>query len=116
MGEIAFEGMLERRPRVGADGDGGGGSRGGGGDGLSEQSADRGRFPYVDEKASLIDELNLREILKLRHRTKSRHHPKRKEVRYCFKKWQQQYLRRRHMRKEELKERMGVLKTSLSSA
>lgn len=114
--EIAFDGKLEKRPKGGASGDGGGGSKGGGADGLSEQPADRGRFPYVDEKASLIDELNLREILKLRHKTNSRHHPKWKEVRYCFKKWQQQYLRRRHMQKEELKERLGVLKTSLPSA
>jgi len=107
--EIAFGGMLERKPR-GGGADGGGAGRGGTGDGLSEKPTDRGRFPYVDEKASLIDEVNLNQILRLRHKTNSRHHPKWREVRYTFKKWQQQYLRRRHMLKEEEKERMTAIK------
>lgn len=77
---------------------------------------DRGRFPYVDEQASLIDELGLREILRLRHRTNSRRHPKWLELRYWYKKWHRQYLRRRQMLKDEVKERMGILKQALPQA
>lgn len=104
--EIAYEGRLEKM-----DGQAQGTRIP---DGLSEKPADRGRFPYVDEKASLIDELKLRDILKLRHKTNSRHHPKWKEVRYWFKKWQQQYLRRRHMQSPNSNLALGEQQRMLS--
>lgn len=77
------------------------------GDHLTE-NLDRGHFPYVDEQASLIDELVLKEILKLRHKTKTRRHPRWIEITYQRKQWHQQYLRRRQMLKDELKVRMGL--------
>eukprot|EP00933_Yihiella_yeosuensis_P066742 TRINITY_DN71168_c0_g1_i1.p1 TRINITY_DN71168_c0_g1~~TRINITY_DN71168_c0_g1_i1.p1 ORF type:complete len:277 (-),score=33.19 TRINITY_DN71168_c0_g1_i1:263-1093(-) len=82
---------------------------------MSEQgdSKNRGRFPYIDEKAGLIDELTLRDILRLGHRTNSRRHPKWKELQFWYKKWHRQYLRRRQMLKDEVKARMGVLKQAI---
>jgi len=73
----------------------------------------RGHFPYIDEKAGLIDELTLKEILRIGHRTNSRRHPKWKELQFWYKKWHRQYLRRRQMLKDEVKSRMGVLKQAL---
>lgn len=72
------------------------------------ENLDRGHFPYVDEQASLIDDLVLREILKLRHKTKTRRHPRWIEISYQRKRWHQQYLRRRQMLKDEMKVRMGL--------
>lgn len=77
---------------------------------------DRGRFPFVDEQASLMDELSLREILRLSHRTKSRRHPKWRETAYWYKKCHRQYLRRKAMNEDEVKQRMGLLKGGLSDA
>mmetsp|Transcript_96464 Transcript_96464/g.287896 ORF Transcript_96464/g.287896 Transcript_96464/m.287896 type:complete len:292 (-) Transcript_96464:130-1005(-) len=79
----------------------------------SAQVKDRGRFPFVDEQASLIDDLGLREILRLAHRTSSRRHPKWREAVYWYKKRHSQYLRRKAMAEDEVKQRMGLLKASL---
>jgi len=81
-----------------------------GGDGTDE----RGHFPYVDEQASLIDDLQLKEILRLKHRINRRRHFKWLEITYQYKKWHQQYLRRRAVLQDEVKARMGVLKETLS--
>mmetsp|Transcript_43112 Transcript_43112/g.100475 ORF Transcript_43112/g.100475 Transcript_43112/m.100475 type:complete len:291 (-) Transcript_43112:33-905(-) len=70
----------------------------------------RGNFPYIDERAGLLDELNLADILRLRHKTNSRRHPKWKEIQFWFKKWHRSYLRRRAINIAEAKARMGVLK------
>merc|ERR1712217_788698 len=59
-----------------------------------DEGVDRGRFPYIDEQAGLLDELSLNEILRLNYKTKSRHHPKWKEIRYEMKRGHKQYLRR----------------------
>uniref|UniRef100_A0A7S1M8V0 Uncharacterized protein n=1 Tax=Alexandrium catenella TaxID=2925 RepID=A0A7S1M8V0_ALECA len=77
-----------------------------------QEVKDRGRFPFVDEQASLIDELGLRDILRLAHRTKSRRHPKWREAAYWYKKCHSQYLRRKAILDEEVKQRMGALKAS----
>lgn len=73
----------------------------------------RGRFPYVDDHAGLLDELSLSEILRVSHRTNSRRHPKWKEIQYWFKRWHRMYLRRRHMLKDEVKARMGIMKQAV---
>lgn len=80
----------------------------------SAEAKDRGRFPYVDEQASLMDELGLKEILRLAHKTSSRRHPKWREREYWFRKCHASYLRRRAMNEEEVKQRVGVLKASLT--
>ncbi|CAE7743827.1 unnamed protein product [Symbiodinium sp. CCMP2592] len=76
------------------------------------RSADdpRGNFPYIDEKAGLLDELDLAEILRVNYKTNSRRLPKWKEIQFWFKKWHRVYLRRRAVRIEEAKARMGVVK------
>eukprot|EP00439_Symbiodinium_sp_Y106_P077172 s2313_g16.t1 len=53
------------------------------------RSADdpRGNFPYIDEKAGLLDELDLAEILRVNYKTNSRRLPKWKEIQFWFKKW-----------------------------
>lgn len=79
-----------------------------------EETADRGRFPYVDESASLIDELTLKDVLRLAHRTKSRRHPKWREIQYQYKRNHQAFLRRRHVEKDETQARMGVLRQALT--
>jgi len=83
-------------------------SRGGRQDGKADSS--RGHFPYVDEQASLIDDLQLREILRLRHRINRRRHFKWIAIRYQYKRWHSQYLRRRSMMLDEVKSRMGVMR------
>lgn len=75
-----------------------------------ESDGSRGNFPFVDEQASLIDDLQLREILRLRHRINRRRHFKWIAIRYQYKKWHAQYLRRRDMVLDEAKARMGVLR------
>lgn len=80
-----------------------------------ENSKERGHFPYVDEQASLIDDLQLREILRLRHRMNRRRHFKWIEISFQYKKWHRQYLRRRAMMLDEVKARMGVLRQTLSA-
>lgn len=77
-----------------------------------ESDGSRGNFPFVDEQASLIDDLQLREILRLRHRINRRRHFKWIAIRYQYKKWHAQYLRRRDMVLDEAKARMGVLRQS----
>lgn len=79
----------------------------------AEDDVDRGRFPFVQEEASLVDELGLETILKLRHKTNRRRSPRYIEVVYQMKKGHKQYLRRRHMVMDEVKARMGVLKQSM---
>lgn len=78
------------------------------------QEGPTGRFPHVDEQASLVDELTLKEILRLRHKTNSRRHPIWTEKTYQCRVWHKQYLRRRHMLKDEVKARVGILKQGLS--
>ncbi|CAE7508543.1 unnamed protein product [Symbiodinium natans] len=70
----------------------------------------RGNFPYIDEKAGLLDELELASILRVNHKTNSRRHPKWKEIQFWFKKWHRVYLRKRAVKIAEAKARMGVLK------
>ncbi|CAE7436053.1 unnamed protein product, partial [Symbiodinium necroappetens] len=67
------------------------------------------------EKAGLLDELELAEILRLRHKTNSRRLPKWKEIQFWFKKWHRVYLRRRAVKIAEAKARMGVLKQASAS-
>jgi hypothetical protein len=98
-GQIDFRKMAKNRGAAEASGDGAG---------------ERGHFPYVDEQASLIDDLQLREILRIRHRMNRRRHFKWIEMSYQYKKWHQQYLRRRAMANDEVKARMGVLRQTLS--
>lgn len=81
-----------------------------------DEGVDRGRFPYIDEQAGLLDELSLPEILRLNYKTKSRHHPKWKEIRYDQKRGHTQYLRRRQMNQDEAKARMGVIRQALADA
>lgn len=76
----------------------------------AEEGVDRGHFPYIDEKASLIDDLTLKEILRLNYKTKSRRHPKWKEIQYEYQKGHRQYLRRRQMLLDESKARMNVIR------
>lgn len=100
--EIVFKdgiaGLRDPRQRAGAEG------------------IDRGNFPYVDEQASLLDELTLDEILRIRHKTNSRRHPKWKEVQYWFKRWHGIYLRKRAIKRAELKEAQGIAKKALGAA
>lgn len=100
--EIVFKngiaGLRDPRQRAGAEG------------------PDRGNFPYVDEQASLLDELTLDEILRIRHKTNSRRHPKWKEVQYWFKRWHGIYLRKRAIKRAELKEAQGIAKKALGAA
>lgn len=84
--------------------------------GTPGEEVNRGQFPYVDEQASLIDSLELREILRLRHRTNKRRHPKWLEITYQYKKWHKQYLRRRAMLQDEVKARMGVLRQAVAQS
>ncbi|CAJ1413870.1 unnamed protein product [Effrenium voratum] len=79
-----------------------------------EEASKRGNFPYIDEQAGLLDELNLDEILRLRHKTKSRRLPKWKAISWWFKRWHRVYLRRRAMVIEEVKATEGVSKKALS--
>eukprot|EP00930_Biecheleria_cincta_P059506 TRINITY_DN45223_c0_g1_i1.p1 TRINITY_DN45223_c0_g1~~TRINITY_DN45223_c0_g1_i1.p1 ORF type:complete len:317 (+),score=68.07 TRINITY_DN45223_c0_g1_i1:53-952(+) len=78
-----------------------------------DDGGDRGHFPYIDEQAGLLDELQLKDILRLAHRRKERRHPKWRELQFWYKKWHQQYMRRREMLKDEAKARMGVLKQAV---
>jgi len=94
---------LSPRPPRGADGSQG--ATGGG--------TDRGRFPYIDEQASLVDELRLEEVLRLRHRRSERRHPKWIEKAYQCRQRHKKYLHRRAINNDEVKERMGVLKQGL---
>lgn len=81
-----------------------------------EGGPDRGRFPFIDEQAGLLDELTLKDILRLNYKTKSRHHPKWREIRYDMKRGHRQYLRRKQMNDDEAKARMGVIRQALASA
>lgn len=56
------------------------------------------RFPFIDESASLVDDLHLRDILKLGHRTNSRRLPRWKEIQYEHKKGHRSFLRRRQVK------------------
>merc|ERR1711953_612786 len=71
----------------------------------------RGHFPRVDEAASPMDDLMLKDILLLRHKTNRRRHPKWIEISYTYKKWHQQYLRRGHMLQDEVKARLSIMST-----
>lgn len=77
---------------------------------------DRGRFPTIDEQASLIDELTQKEILKLAYKRRSRRHPKWQEIAYEAKKGHKSFLRRRQVLLDEVKARMGVLRQALQDA
>jgi len=79
-----------------------------------EEEGDRGRFPKVDEQAGLVDDLQLQNILKLRHKTARRRHPKWIEIQGQYKRWKGQYERRRVMLKDEVKARMHLMATAAS--
>jgi len=81
-----------------------------------EAKRDRGRFPAIDEHATLIDDLDNKEILRLAHSTKSRRQPKWKEIVYEEKKGHRSYLRRKQVLTDEVKARMGVIRQTLESA
>lgn len=78
-----------------------------------ENEPARGRFPYIDEQASLVDELTLKSILRLRHKTKCRRSPRWLEAVYHMKKGRSSYLRRRAVCTEEANAQMGVLKQAM---
>mmetsp|Transcript_74653 Transcript_74653/g.155661 ORF Transcript_74653/g.155661 Transcript_74653/m.155661 type:complete len:310 (+) Transcript_74653:114-1043(+) len=69
----------------------------------------RGNFPYIEEQASLLTELNLRAMLRVAHRTNLRRHPKWREIEYEFKKGHRNYLRRRDVMLKEQKASMGII-------
>eukprot|EP00929_Paragymnodinium_shiwhaense_P108460 TRINITY_DN7477_c0_g2_i1.p1 TRINITY_DN7477_c0_g2~~TRINITY_DN7477_c0_g2_i1.p1 ORF type:complete len:313 (-),score=54.44 TRINITY_DN7477_c0_g2_i1:54-992(-) len=77
-----------------------------------EAAGGHGRFPRIDEQASLVDNLGLPEILRLRHKTKSRHHPKWARIQRQFDKWQAQYESRRVVVKAEQKARISIIKAT----
>lgn len=115
--------LLEEKEIVWADGQTdpkalAGKSRGGNliGGTPGQEARDRGQFPYVDEQASLIDNLDLAEILRLKHRINKRRHPKWQEVQYQYKKWHKQYLRRRAVLQDEVKARMGILRQAVGQS
>jgi len=70
-------------------------------------------FPYVDESVGSVEDLLLRDILKLKHKTNRRRHPKWLEIRWQRQQWHKQYLRRKHILEDEVKARMGVLKLGM---
>lgn len=82
-------------------------------DAAEDNESPRGRFPYIDEQASLVDELSLKSILRLRHKTKRRRSPAWIEAVYQMKRGHKQYLRRREIVKEEVNARQGVVKQAL---
>lgn len=84
--------------------------------GSKSEAGARGRFPQIDEQASLIGDLLLKDILRLNYKTNLRRHPKWVEMTYWLKKCHRQYLRRRQMLKDEEKARMGVLKQAMSAS
>jgi len=69
--------------------------QGGGGKDDLDGSADS--FPYVEETASLVPDLSLKNILHSRHKTRSRRHPKWLEVKWFQRKWHNMYLHRRRV-------------------
>lgn len=77
-------------------------------DQADKELLERGHFPFVDEQASLIDELALKDILRVRHKTNRRRQPYWIEYQYQHKQKHQQYLRRREMLKDEAKARLGL--------
>lgn len=81
-----------------------------------ENERTRGRFPYIDEQAALVDDLQLKSILRLRHKTKRRRSPKWIEAVYQMKKGRSEYERRRQVNKEEADQRKGVVKQALGTA
>mmetsp|Transcript_7836 Transcript_7836/g.17209 ORF Transcript_7836/g.17209 Transcript_7836/m.17209 type:complete len:331 (-) Transcript_7836:12-1004(-) len=88
---------IPRKPREDA------GPRSGTNDSKLSKVADRGRFPFVDENASLVEDLTLKTIMRIRHRINSRRNPLRKEVAYQRKKWKAKYLRLKAILDEEAK-------------
>jgi len=73
------------------------------------------RFPYVDEQASLMDELPLKDILRFRHRTKSRRKPWWREIQFYRKQCHRQFLRRKAMVELEEKARAQMAQQSVAS-
>lgn len=72
------------------------------------------RFPFVDEQAGLLDELNLKDILRLRYKTNSRRHPKWTAIKETYKRWHRLYLRNKAVLEDEAKARLGVKKQQLT--
>jgi len=70
----------------------------------------REKFPYVDEQASLVDDLRLNQIQQFRHRINSRRKPLWRAITNQEKLFHKQYLRRRAMNLEEKKAESGVVK------
>eukprot|EP00397_Hematodinium_sp_SG-2012_P050184 GEMP01058209.1.p1 GENE.GEMP01058209.1~~GEMP01058209.1.p1 ORF type:complete len:257 (+),score=23.62 GEMP01058209.1:119-889(+) len=55
-------------------------------------------FPYVDENASVMADLGLKDILHSRHKTRTRRHPKWVEIQWWLRKWKNAYLHRRRIK------------------
>mmetsp|Transcript_17329 Transcript_17329/g.47043 ORF Transcript_17329/g.47043 Transcript_17329/m.47043 type:complete len:290 (-) Transcript_17329:391-1260(-) len=70
----------------------------------------REKFPYVDEQASLVDDLRLNQIHQFGHRINSRRKPLWRAIANQEKLFHRQYLRRRAMNLEEKKAQSGVIK------
>mmetsp|Transcript_10653 Transcript_10653/g.26068 ORF Transcript_10653/g.26068 Transcript_10653/m.26068 type:complete len:386 (-) Transcript_10653:111-1268(-) len=97
---------------------GGGDGRGGAAKAKGSQSGTSTQLnpvPYVDESSAAVTELHLSDILYLRHRTKSRHHPYWIEIEKVHKNWKRNYLHNLRVAKEEARTRVGVWKSERSS-
>jgi len=71
------------------------------------------QLPYIDEQASVLQSMMLKDVLFTRHRTRRRRHPKWVEIEWVFKKWHRAYLHKRRIAREEAKEKLGIRKSSL---
>ncbi|CAK9043171.1 unnamed protein product [Durusdinium trenchii] len=81
-----------------------------------EGNETRGHFPYIDERVSMLDEVTLDKILRIRHKTNSRRHPKWQEIQYWIKRWHRFYLRRRAVKRAEERGTEAQLKKALASS
>lgn len=73
-------------------------------------------FPYVEETASLVPDLSLKNILHSRHKTRSRRHPKWLEVKWFQRKWHNMYLHRRRVVRQSLEaEKAGFQSSEISA-
>jgi len=78
-----------------------------------ENSDDEGRFPYVNEDATLVGQVRMNDILRVRHRTNWSSKPYWVEYRYQKKKRKQKYLRLRHVKKEEEKRAANIVQNMM---
>lgn len=79
------------------------------------QIGEHGIFPYVEEKGSLVNNLFLNQITRLRHRTRRRKLPKWIAIESQMKHNHQQYLRRRQMLSDEAQARFGVMRKAMET-